>query len=466
MYLYKPYVTPQYPSRANYKRLPTAIWQQRVVWQAKYRNSNAFVKDKEISSMKKRLSLLLIVVLLVVFVTTVFAACNKKDQLDEDVIKALDEYFEGYSWSLKLDMGKYDNATVVWVKSKAIENSLKTETIDDIQFHYDRRTLLLAVKEGVVYTMKEAFLDLVLNSSTLRAILEEYNKHLWIDFDDQYRELGKVIVLEDKVTMQDLGYVFEGTDLYYVEEDGTKTQYDYSDNSIVLLVDNNFSNHYFTIYDFRMVYYSRINFTTEHAYDQYNGNFPATFHHKIVIQIENSGKENVLNLIDRMLKLDFVMSAQVLTGTRIDETDDRLMEDGEYNAVLVAQLIAFSSWPTDYKVEIINNTLFIDGEEMGKLSLGQVSQENWHYPTIPDDLDIDYLFYVVEGVDLYALMTIEDCFVIDSTNSFWGANYFYLISSNNNYYLLSAIKVEEGSRIGKWIHRVYLLEEIRAGNEA
>lgn len=404
--------------------------------------------------MKNRLSKLLLIILLVVLVATLFVAC--KEKIDQEVVKAINEYFEGSEVAIQYVVGKYNNVTVVSVKSSAIKDSLQKDTISGIEFDYDRQTLLLAVKEGKVYTLKEAYCNLVFNASTLKAVQTDYKTNYAPS--GTYTEIGNEVVLEAKVSMEDLGYVFHGTDLFYVEDDGTETPWDYYDDRVVLWIDNNFNDYRFTDTDFRMVNYKRVDIFTSHVSGQEHDHLAQGAHQYIVIELQQAGKENVLRAIETLRQLDFVMSAQVRTVTRIDETDDRLMEDGEYNAVLVAQDRFTSSWLTGYKVEIINNTLFIDGEEMGKLALGQVSQDNWGYPGFPDDFGIDYLS-VVDGVDLASLMSVKNCFVIDSRNIFLGANYFYLISSNNNYYLLCAMKSEEDPFVGTWIIKVYLLDE-------
>lgn len=125
-----------------------------------------------------------------------------------------------------------------------------------------------------------------------------------------------------------------------------------------------------------------------------------------------------------------------------------LMEDGEYNAVLIAQPYSFLSWLTDLKVEIKNNELYVEDEKMGKLSEGKVSQDDWR----------DLLSYhVIEGIELAPLMSVSKCFVIDTKTDLYYAhyaNYFYVISNNNNYYLLFATNVEKDIEI----FGVYLLE--------
>ncbi len=122
-------------------------------------------------------------------------------------------------------------------------------------------------------------------------------------------------------------------------------------------------------------------------------------------------------------------------------------KNGEYNAVLIAQPIGFSSYITDLKVEIENNTLIIEDEEIGALSHGKINQDNWMNCS-------DYeVFHNEELVDL---MNVKKCFVIGSTTNINGADCFYLIANANNHYLLFASKSEDC--VG--IFKAYLLNEV------
>lgn len=122
-------------------------------------------------------------------------------------------------------------------------------------------------------------------------------------------------------------------------------------------------------------------------------------------------------------------------------------KNGEYNAVLIAQSIGFSSYITDLKVEIKNNKLFIEDEEIGVLSNGKINQDNWM------DSSNYEVFHNEELVDL---MNIEKGFKIEGTTDIKGADYFYLIENDNEQYLLFASK--SGDNVG--IFKVYLLNEI------
>lgn len=146
-------------------------------------------------------------------------------------------------------------------------------------------------------------------------------------------------------------------------------------------------------------------------------------------------------------KLFFILGVIFLSCLTFSCTNNHSVRNGEYNAVLVSQPIGFSSSITDFKVEIKNNKLLIEDEEVGALSNGKISQNNWmssdNYVTFHD-------------VELDNLMSIEKCSVIESATDINGANCFYLIANENGQYLLFALKGE--NHVG--IFKVYLLNEI------
>ncbi len=145
----------------------------------------------------------------------------------------------------------------------------------------------------------------------------------------------------------------------------------------------------------------------------------------------------------------FLMLGVIFLSTELFGCENNSsFKNGEYNAVLIAQPIGFSSYITDLKVEIKNNKLFIEDEEIGVLSHGKISQDNWM-----DSSDYAVLNNEEELVDL---MNIKKGFKIKGTTDIKGADYFYLIENDNDQYLLFASK--SGDNVG--IFKVYLLNEI------
>jgi len=136
----------------------------------------------------------------------------------------------------------------------------------------------------------------------------------------------------------------------------------------------------------------------------------------------------------KFLKIFFVLGAILMSTGLFGCADKDSFENGEYNAVLVAQPFVFSSYVSDLKVEIKNNVLFIEDKEIGVLSHGKINQDSWM--NLND-------YEVFQNEELVDLMNIKKGFKIESSTSIKGADYFYLIEKENNPYLLFASKVED-----------------------
>ncbi len=152
-------------------------------------------------------------------------------------------------------------------------------------------------------------------------------------------------------------------------------------------------------------------------------------------------------LKSKFARLFLMLGVILLSFFNFSCTNENEFKNGEYNAILVAQPMVFSSYTINLKVEIKNNKLIIENEEVGVLSNGKINKENWMNVS-------DYeVFHSVELVDL---MNIEKCLAIESTTNINGADCLYLITNENSQYLLFASKSED--YVG--IFKVYLLNEI------
>lgn len=146
----------------------------------------------------------------------------------------------------------------------------------------------------------------------------------------------------------------------------------------------------------------------------------------------------------KFLKIFFVLGVILMSTGSFGCANKDSFENGEYNAVLIAQPFYFSSYVSDLKVEIKNNELFIEDEDIGVLSRGKINQDSWM--NLND-------YEVFQNEELVDLMNIKKGFKIESSTNIKGADYFYLIEMENNPYLLFASKVE--NYIG--IFKVYIL---------
>lgn len=152
-------------------------------------------------------------------------------------------------------------------------------------------------------------------------------------------------------------------------------------------------------------------------------------------------------LKQKIFQLFVIVGAIFLSFLTLSCTNTYSFRNGEYKAILVSQPVGFSSCTTDFKVEIKNHKLMIEDEEVGPLSNGKISRYHWMNSS-------DYVTF--HDVELDSLMNIEKCFVIENTSNINEADCFYLITNENDQYLLFASKSED--YIG--IFKVYLLSEI------
>ena len=237
------------------------------------------------------LSKLLVVLLLVAFAGTLFAACGNK--VDEATISAVNDYFKGSEVEVRLSFGKYKDATVVLVKSQSIEDSLRKDTINGIEFNYANQTQLLVVRENRVFTLKEAYLNLVVDSAILRDVQTTYNKKIKLESSSDYTEIGIEIVLEKKSIWD--------------ESDLDITHFEYLDDTINISVDKNFKDYSFGASDFTMLDIKSIHCIYEGAF--YPGTDALWLHRVYSIKLNNPGRENLKNAIRTLEQLDFVQSA-------------------------------------------------------------------------------------------------------------------------------------------------------------
>lgn len=251
--------------------------------------------------MKNKISKFLLVAICLTLLVGVFVGCNNK--VDEATLNALNDYFQGSEVEVVHSFGQYNDATVVLVKSQAIQDTLRKDTINGIEFNYASQTLLLVVKDSKVYMLKDAYLNLLLDSTTLREIQTTYNKKIKLESGAEYEEIGKEIVLEEKVIWDESA--LEDYETKFVEDDGFKIYY----NKILIFIDYNFSNYHFSADDFSMVDIQKFDFRTELLFELLDNVFPDTFHHIISIEIDNNRK-SMIQAIQHLQELDFVFSVE------------------------------------------------------------------------------------------------------------------------------------------------------------
>ena len=239
---------------------------------------------------KHRWSALIISIFLILSLGILFGCADNTQ--DTELTKTFNNYFGTNDVKIVRNFGSFRNGDIILVKTGSIENTLRKDSIDGIVFNYQKRMQLFAVTSDEVYPLKVAFLNLIVDLSTLTKVKEEYDKLYKTSDDANYAENGIAIVLESK-------YIWDG----YVD-------WDFPDDSVVIVADKNFNNYILSIQDFYMLDVNRVECLTELLIDIYHGNYPENFNHIYELTISNAGKEEVIKAIRILEKLDFIRSAE------------------------------------------------------------------------------------------------------------------------------------------------------------
>lgn len=238
----------------------------------------------------KIFGLLLVAICLTLLVGT-FVGCNNQD--DESTMHALNAYLQGGEVQVERSFCQDNDATVVLAKSQTIEDTLRKDTINSIAFCYARQTQLLVVKDSQVYTLKDAYLNLLLDSAKLREIQTTYNQTFELESGAEYTEIGNAIVLEEKLT----------------RDYDTLEEWKIAKDTLLVSIDKSFNYYRFDEKDFAMIDIQSVSCLTEYGYDWYQDGYPETFRHIYCLTLNNSGFENVINAIKTLEKVDYIYNA-------------------------------------------------------------------------------------------------------------------------------------------------------------
>ena len=268
---------------------------------------------------KRKFSILIMIVCFILIVGMLCGCKNSPDEgellvdvepismSDEEIMERLDDYFH-VDFEVLENFGGFTKAYVVLVKTNnTIESSLRKETINGIEFKYSPYMRLYAVTPEEVLNLKDAFLDVQIDSISLREVKVAYDG-LYKTVDvDEYLEIGEPIVLSEK-------NIWDETYEQYYDFKYHKWKYfevDYQ--TIKVKVDGNFSNHQFTIDDFNMLILEDFELETKSAFTYYKDGVPLTYRHVIKLKIKNKGENNLTKAIRILEELDFVISARPYT---------------------------------------------------------------------------------------------------------------------------------------------------------
>lgn len=245
--------------------------------------------------MKNRFVKIVAVVCLMVLFGMLLVAC---DDDNAKMRRAVNRHLKTHDAKILYDFGSYYGTSVVWVESKAIEYEYRKDTINGIQLKYTRGRQILAIYEDNAYALKDAFLNLLLDSAALKEIKQTFEQEFEPARYVYYFEIGEEIVLENKS-------LFDVRELEYYPED-------YMHDIVVIGIDRNFKRK-FEFSDFLKfcptLDASSMSWSTEYYEELFGDPYPEKYHHYYRIYLNDSGIDELLHAIDLLKNLDFVNSA-------------------------------------------------------------------------------------------------------------------------------------------------------------
>ena len=251
---------------------------------------------------KRKISIAILMVCIVLIVSAL-CGCNGK-RLPKEIKTVINDNFDSEDVTILYNLGQYDDCYFVLVESEEIDSTLRIETINGVRFKYAANRQIFVVNSERMYTIKGAYLNLVIGSAILSDVRSAYYKAGYAEYGGEYTEIGgRAVVLEQKK-------VFDETLLDQVE---------HVDNKVSFLVDNNFVNYRFTANDFPTIEIESFECLTEGVYNKFQGNIPTTFHDCYYITLKQGGDDNLLKAIRTLEQYEFVKSADFETyGYLID----------------------------------------------------------------------------------------------------------------------------------------------------
>lgn len=246
--------------------------------------------------------LLLALVLCFLMVVSVLCGCNtvlsENDNTnngvsnENDIIPSIKE--SSYTLTIEnIDVirtfGTYKGYDIVLAQSDAISNTNRQDTINGINFKYSGKTQLLAIKSNNICTLKEAYLDIIVDSSILREIKTVYDQTFKAVDGEEYTEIGDEIVLQKKEIWDE-----------HISN--------IHDDWFVVTIDINFYKHYFDGSEFSMIDIKHFDEGDRERFERERELSP-NLNKSFILILNNPGKDNILNAIRTLEQLDYVVKA-------------------------------------------------------------------------------------------------------------------------------------------------------------
>ena len=181
-------------------------------------------------------------------------------------------------------ISKINNIDFMYFESDSLYTFNTKETINDLVFKYNKYSSLVGVLCGKIYSLKQLYKDVKINSENLNILLQKYNNLISFDENEEYKEInGEAIVLERK----------EKTQLKIYEH-----AYDYLKDLVYIEIEKPFYDLTFTIDDFKGI--KDVSFSDYHLSMYFYEN------KYICLNVKNLFSRDLSKLSEKFYSFDFV----------------------------------------------------------------------------------------------------------------------------------------------------------------
>lgn len=182
------------------------------------------------------------------------------------------------------NISKINNIEFIYIESNSLYTFNTQETINNLVFKYNKNSSLVGIYKGNIYSLKQLYKDVKINSQNLKVLLKKYNSLISIDENKEFKEInGEPIVLERK----------EKTQLKIYEK-----AYDNLKDLVYVEIEKPFYDHTFTIDDFKGI--NDISFSDYHlSMYFYENNY-------VCLNIKNLFSRDLGKLSEKFYSFDFV----------------------------------------------------------------------------------------------------------------------------------------------------------------
>jgi hypothetical protein len=196
-------------------------------------------------------------------------------------------------------------AIVNLYSEKGIEKSYRKETFINYSFNYDYHQQTFIIQNNKLYTLKDAFTNLIINYQDLCSLIE----NMYINYENlngnTYQEIGDQTIYE--MTKFDNWQHFTYDYEFYKPEEFV--------SQIEVYIDNNFRKHVFTIDDFKNAGFdlTSLKWLTEKINDMFlDGSYIYSDFapcQKYLLSVNTTNQKEVIDIVNKLIDTYFISAA-------------------------------------------------------------------------------------------------------------------------------------------------------------